>query len=93
MLTLLSAKPQGNIKAGSRPRPSKSTSHPWNFKFVNTICCNALLSAYANASPPQWKRALLLLSAMQSYRGKIVADCVAYNTGEGTPQNSFLIVA
>ncbi len=52
------------------------------FKFVNTICCNALLSAYANASPPQWKRGLLLLSAMQQNQGKIAADCVAYNTGE-----------
>lgn len=53
-----------------------------SLRFVNTICCNALLSAYANASPPQWERALLLLSSMQQQRSKIAADCVAYNTGK-----------
>ncbi|KAK9831962.1 hypothetical protein WJX81_003568 [Elliptochloris bilobata] len=46
----------------------------------NRVCCNALLAAYARAKPPQWEKALTLLTAMTEAGGEIAPDCVTFNT-------------
>ena len=44
------------------------------------VCCNALLAAYARATPPQWVRALKLLELMHECGGELTPDIVSYNT-------------
>ncbi|KAK9811755.1 hypothetical protein WJX72_009549 [[Myrmecia] bisecta] len=46
----------------------------------NRVCCNALLAAYARAKPPQWEKALALLTAMCEAAGEVAPDTVSYNT-------------
>ena len=44
------------------------------------VCCNALLAAYARASPPQWVKAVRLLELMWQRGGELCPDIVSYNT-------------
>jgi len=46
----------------------------------NRVCCNSVLSAYARASPPKWRRAMRLLRLMAEAGGELSPDIVSYNT-------------
>ncbi|GLI70054.1 hypothetical protein VaNZ11_014824, partial [Volvox africanus] len=46
----------------------------------NRVCCNALLAAYARATPTQWQRAIRLLELMWQIGGELCPDIVSYNT-------------
>lgn len=55
----------------------------------NRVCCNALLAAYARAKPPQWQKAVHLLTAMWSGGPTLTPDAVSYNTVLKACANSF----
>lgn len=57
----------------------------------NRVCCNALLAAYARAKPPQWQKAIHLLSAMWSGGPTLTPDAVSYNTVLKACANSFQV--
>eukprot|EP00198_Chlamydomonas_reinhardtii_P000668 XP_001690003.1 predicted protein [Chlamydomonas reinhardtii] len=64
------------------PVPSGSTLCSLNTKksAPNRVCCNALLAAYARATPTQWQRAIRLLELMWQIGGELCPDIVSYNT-------------
>lgn len=55
----------------------------------NRVCCNALLAAYARAKPPQWQKAVHLLTAMWGGGPSLTPDSVSYNTVLKACANSF----
>ncbi|KAI7840212.1 hypothetical protein COHA_005994 [Chlorella ohadii] len=57
----------------------------------NRVCCNALLAAYARAKPPQYQRALHLLSAMWDGGPTLAPDAVSYNTALKACANAFQV--
>lgn len=45
----------------------------------NRVCCNALLAAYARASPPQWRKASRLLDVMWLFGGELCpGECACW---------------